>query len=112
MDVGFDMALSPMNDAAAGAYAFGLKLSMPMGVTAVPVLAPKLDVSWDGGATWQPADLHGCAAGHVGGSAGLVTQCSASVHNRAGGSASLRVSATDTSGRSVVETIVDAYAVR
>ncbi len=112
MDVGLDMTLSPTNDAAAGPFGFGLKLSMPMGVTAVPVLAPTVEVSWDGGTTWRAAGVTGCAAGKVSGSAGLVTQCAVSVQNTAGGSASLRVSATDTSGRSVTETIVDAYAVR
>ncbi len=112
MNVGLELSLSPMNDAAPGPYAFGLRLSMPMGVTAVPVTAPTVEISWDGGATWRPAGVHGCAAGKVAGSAGLVTQCDVSVRNEPGGSASLRVGAVDTSGRSVTETITDAYAVR
>jgi hypothetical protein len=48
----------------------------------------------------------------VAGSAGLVTRCGATVVNHKGGSASLRITATDTSGRSVRETVLDAYAVR
>ena len=75
MQVGFGMALSDTNTAPAGAYSFGLKLSMPLGVTAVPVLAPRVEVSWDGGTTWADAALSGCHAGKVTGSAGQVTQC-------------------------------------
>ena len=40
------------------------------------------------------------------------TSCKAQVRNEAGGHASLRVSATDAEGRTVIQQIIDAYAVR
>ena len=40
------------------------------------------------------------------------TSCKAHVRNRAGGHASLRVSATDTAGRTVTQEVIRAYAVR
>ena len=113
MQVGLPMTLDDLNRAPAGPYAFGLVLSMPAGVTAVPVTGPQVDVSWDGGATWQAATVSGCATSRADSPAGVGTRCSVQVRNHpSGASASLRVSATDASGRSVRQTIVDAYAVR
>jgi len=111
MDVRYAMPLSDRGTAPAGAFGFGVTLSMPAEVAATPVAAPRVEVSWDGGSGWQPAGLRGCT-GTPSGAAGTVTRCQVVVANHAGGTASLRVTARDAAGRTVQQTIVDAYAVR
>jgi hypothetical protein len=105
------MTLDELNRAPAGPFSFGLVLSMPAGVTAVPVPRPRVEVSWDGGGTWQAAAVSGCATSRADSPAGVGTRCAVQVGNHASGAASLRITATDASGRSVRETIADAYAV-
>jgi len=104
MTVDFELPLGTHNEARPGPFSFGLSFGMPAEVEQKPIADVAVDVSWDGGATWQPAALQGC-----GGSA--KQGCTVRLRNPATGSASLRVSATDTAGRSVTQTIVDAYAV-
>ena len=43
---------------------------------------------------------------------GAVTNCAVRVQNPGHGTVSLRVTATDVAGRSVTQTVLDAYAVR
>ena len=59
-------------------------------------------VTPDKGTTWTKAVLKNCGA----------SGCTAQVQNIRNKSASLRVTATDTAGRSVRQTVVDAYLVR
>ena len=105
LSVDYDLPLSERATAPAGApFSFGLRFTMPPEVEAAPVVRMTVDISWDGGATWRPAELHGCPP------AGRQT-CTARVVNRAAGTASLRVTAEDAVGRTVSQTVVDAYAV-
>ena len=75
---------------------------MPDTVETQPVVKRSVDISWDGGQTWQPAKLTKCGD----------TSCNVEVSNQPGGQASLRVSATDAAGRTVTQQITDAYAVK
>jgi hypothetical protein len=59
-----------------------------------------VDASWNGGTTWSPATAR-CK----------LASCTVQVRNPGSGSASLRVTATDAAGRSVVQTVIDAYGV-
>jgi hypothetical protein len=112
MQVAMPMRLDDLDRAPAGVpFSFGLVLSMPYGVTAVPVAHPTVEVSWDGGTTWQAAGVSGCSTSKADSPAGVGTRCSVRIGNHASGSASLRVTGTDSAGRSIQQTIVDAYAV-
>ncbi len=102
LGVDYRMELSGSNSAPQGQYRFEVAFPMPEGVTASPLAHRSLDVSWDQGATWEPLALKDCGKG----------ACSVTVRNRAGAKASLRARADDTLGRSVEQTIIDAYAVR
>ena len=59
-----------------------------------------MEASWNGGATWSPAATRCKGAA-----------CTVQIRNPGSGSASLRVTATDAAGRSVVQTVGDAYGV-
>jgi hypothetical protein len=87
-------------------FHFPVKFGMPAGVTAVGLASVSAEVSWDGGSTWSKATVTNCAVG-----AASATSCTVEVKNRASGAASLRIHALDRAGRSVTQTIVDAYAV-
>jgi hypothetical protein len=104
MTVDFDLPLDAHGAARPGPFAFGLAFGMPAEVERKPIARVIVDVSWDGGVTWRPAKLQACAPK-------AKQRCIVGLWNPASGSASLRVSATDTAGRSVTQTIVDAYAV-
>ena len=102
LGVDYRMELSGNNSAPEGQYRFEVAFPMPEGATASPLAHRSLDVSWDQGVTWEPLALKNCDKG----------ACSVTVRNRAGAKASLRARADDTLGRSVEQTIIDAYAVR
>jgi len=112
MVVGYSMKLSATNVAPAGGYSFGVRFGMPAGVVASPTTKVAVSISWDGGTTWKPAGLGDCWVKPQHNGSGRDSGCTATVTNRAGGSASIRVSATDRTGRSIDQTIVDAYSVR
>jgi hypothetical protein len=102
LGVDYRMELSASNTAPEGQYRFEVAFPMPEGATTSPLAHRSLDVSWDQGATWEPLVLKDCDE----------RTCSVTVRNRAGAKVSLRARADDTLGRSVEQTIVDAYAVR
>lgn len=102
MTIDYDLALDKLSTAPAGTFRFGVSLGMPPEVTTAPTSSVAVEISWDGGVSWEQARLSAC------GSSG----CTVQVLNRKSGSASLRVTASDTAGRSVTQTIIDAYAVR
>ncbi len=104
MTVDFDLPLDAHGAARPGPFSFGLAFGMPAEVERKPIARVTVDVSWDGGVTWRPAKLQACAPK-------TKQRCIVGLWNPASGSASLRVAATDTAGRSVTQTIVDAYAV-
>jgi hypothetical protein len=101
LGIDYVMPLSSTNTAPAGRFDFTVRFSMPDTVEMLPIVKRSIDVSWDGGQTWSPATTR-CGD----------TSCKVQVRNQAGGHASLRVSATDTAGRTVTQEITDAYAVR
>ena len=101
LGIDYVMPLSSTNTAPAGRYDFTVRFSMPDTVELLPIVKRSIDVSWDGGQTWSPATTR-CGD----------TSCKVQVRNEAGGHASLRVSATDTAGRTVTQEVTDAYAVR
>ncbi len=102
MSVDYDLGLTKYNSASPGAFSFGVKFTMPLEVGPAPISKVTVELSWDKGATWTKAALKNCGA----------TGCTAQVQNIRNKSASLRVSATDAAGRSVRQTVVDAYLVR
>ncbi len=101
LSVDYDLKLTKTNSAPAGAYRFGVRLGMPLEVATAPLAELTVEVSWDRGSTWQRASLRDCDG----------SGCTAQVQNPRSGSASLRVSATDTAGRSLAQTVIDAYVV-
>ena len=101
LSVDYTMNLSSTNTAPAGRFDFGVRISMPNGITTLPVTKRSVEISWDGGHTWKTAKLAGCST----------TTCNVQVTNKSGGSATLRVKATDSAGNTVAQKIVDAYAV-
>jgi hypothetical protein len=107
MTARLDVPLSDAATAPAGAQSFPLELGMPDGATPAPATNVRVDVSVDGGASWQPARVRGCRFAD-----GRGTTCQVRVVNPAGTSVSLRLSARDGAGRAIAQTIVDAYAVR
>jgi subtilisin family serine protease len=109
ISIDYDLPLSERATAPAGSpFSFGLRLGVPPEVEAASLARMTVDISWDGGATWAAADLRGCSVIGTRTGAG---PCTVRVVNRSAGTASLRVTAEDTAGRSVSQTIVDAYAV-
>ena len=69
------------------------------GTPDIPVRELLVEVSYDGGATWSPADVKR-----------LGEEWSAQVkHPPRPGTVSLRATATDRSGNEVMETIINAY---
>jgi hypothetical protein len=95
--VSFAPRLDSANSAPAGRW-----FDVPVTVTHQPGAATRLrslrvESSSDDGKTWRKADVHGSVA---------------RVHNPAAGFVSLRVTATDTRGGSVSETVIRAYAIR
>ena len=102
LGIDYRMTLSDTGTARPGRYTFDIAFQMPDTVPTRPVVDRAVQVSWDQGATWQQAPLSHCNP----------TSCAVSVRNVAGHTASLRVRATDDLGRSVRQTIVDAYGVQ
>jgi hypothetical protein len=121
--VAYDMPLSEMNSAPAGAFEFGLRFTVPETIEPRLLTAVTAEISWDAGATWTAIVADGCAPGDPAavevngsqlpapGAPSSLPSCRVSVTNPAEGSATLRVTATDDRGRSVEQTIVDAYTV-
>src|SRR5262245_51553161 len=111
--IDYDLPLSDLGTARAGTpLDIGLRFRLPPEATAAPLARLGAEISWDQGATWVPADLRGCAVGGAQAKAMKAGACTVRVTNRASGSASLRVTAADTAGRTVSQTVIDAYAVR
>jgi subtilisin family serine protease len=102
LSVDYDLGLTKHNTAPAGPFSFGVAFRMPIEVEPAPLADVSVEISWDGGAAWTNAALRSCGA----------TGCTAQVQNVRNGSASLRITATDAAGRSVRQTVVDAYLVR
>jgi hypothetical protein len=111
LSLNYEMALSSMNTAPANrSYAFGISFAMPERVTAARLAKHTIEVSTDRGATWHQVAENRCTVDQKP-ATGAVTSCLTRVLNPKHGTVSLRVSATDRSGRSVRQTIIDAYAV-
>ena len=101
------MNTAPRNSA----YPIDVTFGMPERVAAVPLARHTIEASTDGGATWHPVTQERCSVTR-GPETGAVTDCAMRVHNPAHGTVSLRVNATDVAGRTVTQTVLDAYAVR
>jgi hypothetical protein len=101
LGVDYRMSLSPTNTARAGKFSFTVAFAVPDGATSAPVVKPTVQLSWDDGKTWAPA-VTSCAG----------SSCTVTVANRSGGSASLRVQASDTAHRTVTQDVIRAYSVR
>jgi hypothetical protein len=112
MAVSYAAALSEMNTAPRNtAYPMHVSFGMPERVSAVPLARHTIEASTDGGTTWHPVTQERCSVTR-GPETGAVTDCGFRVHNPAHGTVSLRVNATDVAGRTVSQTVLDAYAVR
>ncbi len=56
LGIDYVMPLSSTNSAPAGRYDFTVRFSMPDTVEMRPIVKRSVDISWDGGQTWRPAD--------------------------------------------------------
>ena len=99
LGVDYRMALSDTNTAKAGPFEFDVDFAMPDTVETRAIVEHSFEISWDGGQSWTSPDRVRCQE----------TSCTVRVRNEPGGTASLRVSATDAAGRSVSQRIIDAY---
>src|SRR5262249_17250987 len=106
----YNMALSSTNTARAGTFTFPVTFGMPFEVTARPVKQVSVSISWNAGKTWTNVPAS-CSYEPQSNGAGRDTTCTVTVNNVPGGAASLKVDATDTAGRSVTQTITNAYGV-
>ena len=84
---------------AGGSFPLPVVVQRQAGVPAVPVHELSVEVSYDGGATWSRAHIKGDGDSWT----ALVK------HPSQPGTVSLRAAATDRSGNTVTETIIDAY---
>ena len=100
INVDYDLSLSNLNTAPPGPFSFGVRFRLAPGATQSPITSVVVEASWNGGTTWSPAATRCKRAA-----------CTVQIRNPGAGSASLRVTATDAAGRSVVQTISDAYGV-
>jgi hypothetical protein len=101
--VDYDLPLSNLQTAPSGTYRFDVGVRMPPDATPRPITSLQVQLSWNSGGSWKTLAPITCA------SAG---QCSYRVLNQPLGSATLRVIARDAGGRSVHQTIANAYKVR
>jgi hypothetical protein len=108
--VNYGMALSATNTAEPGTFTFPVTFGMPLQVTARPVKQLSVSLSWNGGKAWTRVPAS-CSYGPQSNGTGKDTTCTVTVNNVSGGSASLKVDATDTAGRSVTQVITNAYGV-
>lgn len=107
MTIGYSLPLSGTATAPRNSiFHFWVTFGMPAAVTAARLANASADVSWDGGSTWSKNEIRRCVPAQA-----SATTCMVEVKNRASGAASLRIHALDRAGRSVTQTIVDAYAV-
>lgn len=90
--------------APAGPQALGIAINHLPRSTPYPVAHARLQVSFDNGTNWQPATLTRICHGQV-----CTNQYRATYTAPAGVQVSLRVTASDTHGASVTETILGAY---
>jgi hypothetical protein len=88
----------------AGPQSLGIAVNHLPTATPYPVTKAQLQVSFDGGTSWQPATLARICHGQV-----CTNQYHATYTAPAGAQVSLRVTARDTNGATVTETILDAY---
>jgi hypothetical protein len=99
MAVRFTPGLNADNQAPAGRFTFPVAVQHQVGSTSAAVRELAVQVSYDDGKTWCPVPLRGDRGGWL-----------ATVDNPAGtGFASLRATAVDSAGNSVVQTIIHAY---
>jgi hypothetical protein len=112
LDVRWQVPLSDTTTAPAGRdLRFAVRFSAPEGVAAAPVRSPVVEVSWDHGTTWRRVTVTGCSSTEVDSAGGHPTTCGVRLHDASTGTASLRVTGVDTAGRTVSQTVVDAYSV-
>jgi subtilisin family serine protease len=110
MTVDYGMPLNMRNGAPKSArYEFTVRFTMPMRVVPAAVTKHHLAISWNDGKTWKAVQMS--CQDVAGAKGGQDTVCDVAVRNHASGSASFKVSATDTQGRSVKQTIIGAYSV-
>ena len=109
MGVDYDIATSATNTVAPGTHRIGLDLRMPPGVSHSPVVRAQLALSWNGGRTWRSQPLSDCFTAR---SHHLKHDCRVRIDDQHLKSASLRVDAEDAAGRTVRQTVIDAYVVR
>ena len=103
LSIDYDLRLSETNTAPGGKpFSFDLGFRMPPEVVVKPLARVSVEVSWDGGASWTALDARECLK---------KKSCTVKLKNQRSGSASFRVSAADTAGRAVTQTVIDAYAV-
>ena len=88
----------------AGRQSLGIAVSHLPGSTPYPVTHAGLQVSFNHGSSWQPATLTRVCHGQV-----CTNQYRASYTAPAGAQVSLRVTARDTQGATVTETILGAW---
>ena len=88
----------------AGRQSLGLAVNHLPTATPYPVTRATLQVSYDHGTSWQPATLTRICHGQV-----CTNHYRAAYTAPAGAQVSLRVTAHDTNGATVTETILDAY---
>jgi hypothetical protein len=100
MAVHFAPNVDATNTAAAGRLVdIPFTVAHQPGVTGIGVRKPTIEASFDGGATWQPAEVRSAKAGWT-----------AQVrHPKQDGFVSLRASVTDNAGNTVQQTIIQAY---
>jgi hypothetical protein len=91
--------LSPLGTARPGKQVLGVTVSHLQEIARFPVTSARAQVSYDDGATWQPVTLIHTGSG----------QFRASYPAPASTAVSLRVTARDTRGATITETILGAY---
>ena len=99
LGIDYRMPLSSTNTATPGPFDFDVRFAMPDTVPTRAIVEHRVEISWDGGQSWTSPDRVRCQQ----------TSCEVRVRNQPGGTASLRVSATDAAGRTVSQQIIDAY---
>ena len=105
MTLDYQLARESLDGSApAGPQSLGIAISHPPKSMPYPVAHAQLQVSFNNGTSWQPAVLARICHGQV-----CTNQFRASYTAPAGAQVSLRVTARDTHGASVTETILDAY---
>ncbi len=101
LGIDYRMPLSSTNTTRPGRPSSACASRMPDTVPTRAIVEHRVEMWWDGGQSWTRPDRVRCEQ----------TSCTARVPNQPGGTASLRVSATDAGGRSGSQQILDVYEV-